>query len=269
MSTAGFHQADRADFPAAQSAALRKAVRWQVFTICYTIATIFVVAQVMGSSQAMKTTWVEDLLSLVPQVAFPVSLGFIHRAPTKKHPYGYHRAMGGGHLAAGISLLRGQTIWFGWLMVGVMLLIVVGPAFLYGPAKKKLAPVLHNKLLSADADMATADWHTNAATLDLMDQRSLDYRDNKPHPLADEVVGYVASLDWVAEAAVRVRDEGQVFHIEVFIEPVADWVTPHQLGAAADAVAKIDWKVQDVVVIPTKPVAQVAHSRADRNGRGT
>lgn len=50
-------------------------------------------------------------------------------------------------------------------MVGVMASIVVGPAFLYGPAKKKLAPVLHNKLLGADADIATADWHTNAASI--------------------------------------------------------------------------------------------------------
>lgn len=50
-------------------------------------------------------------------------------------------------------------------MIAVMAVIVVGPVFFYGPAKAKLAPVLHNKLLFADADMAKADWHTNVASI--------------------------------------------------------------------------------------------------------
>ena len=43
----------------------------------------------------------------------------------------------------------GQQIWFGWIMVAVMAVIIVGPVFLYGPAKARLAPILHNKLLAA------------------------------------------------------------------------------------------------------------------------
>ena len=115
----------------------------------------------------------------------------IRKRPTHKHPYGLHRAMGIGHLVAGVALLViggnlaiesvislikgehptigtvnlfGYTIWLGWLMVTVMSVIIIGP-FIYGPAKAKLAPKLHNKVLFADADMAKADWTTNVASI--------------------------------------------------------------------------------------------------------
>ncbi len=50
------------------------------------------------------------------------------------------------------------------LMVGVMAVTVIGP-FFYGRVKAQLAPVLHNKVLYADADMAQADWTTTAASI--------------------------------------------------------------------------------------------------------
>lgn len=62
----------------------------------------------------------------------------------------------GEHPAIGTVRLFGQTVWLGWLMVGVMTVVIVGP-FFYGHAKAKLAPILHNKVLYADADMAKAD----------------------------------------------------------------------------------------------------------------
>ena len=137
-----------------------------------------------------------------------------------------------------------------------MLLIIVGP-LIYGPAKLKLAPVLHNKVLYADADMAKADWHTKAASIvgvlgiglglwwldgaaatfialgimadgvrnamaalaDLMDQRARTVDGKQPHPLADEILECTRAASWVADAAVRIRDEGQVLHAEVFVKP--------------------------------------------------
>lgn len=181
-------------------------------------------------------------------------------------------------------------MWLGWLMVGVMLVIVVGPVFLYGPAKSKLAPVLHNKLLYADADMAKADWQTNAASivgvlgvglgvwwldgvaalfislgivwdgfrntkgavLDLMDQRARTYDDKAPHPLAAQINEYLRAQPWVRAAAVRMRDQGQVFHIEAFIVPRRRRVLVSDLRAASEAISDLDWKIQDVVVIPTE-----------------
>ncbi|UOQ57332.1 cation transporter [Leucobacter allii] len=301
--------------PGEQRTALRRAVRWQIFTICYTAVTITSVAFVLGSSQAMKTAWIEDMLSLLPQLAFLVALVFIRRKPTPKHPYGQHRAMSVGHLVGGVALLAvgaslavesalgliraehpsigtvnlfGHTIWLGWLMVSVMAVVVVGPVFLYGPAKAKLAPVLHNKLLYADADMAKADWQTNAASIvgvlgvgigwwwldgaaavfislgiiwdgvrntkaavaDLMDQRARTFDDTRRHPLADVIHAYLAELDWVAESGIRMRDEGQVFHVEVFVVPTDGRITVDRAEALAGAVQGLDWKIQDVVIAP-------------------
>ena len=309
----------RTDLPVEQQHALRKAIRWEWFTIGYTIVTIGLIALVVSGSQAMRTAWIEDMLSLVPQVSFLIALLVIRRPPTLKHPYGLHRAMGIGHLVAGvallviggnlaiesvISLLRGEhptigtvnlfgyTIWLGWLMVAVMSVIIIGP-FVYGPAKAKLAPQLHNKVLFADADMAKADWTTNVASivgvlgvglgvwwldgaaalfislgiawdgfkncrsaiLDLMDQRALTHDDKAPHPLIDDIVRQLEAQPWVESAAVRMRDMGQVFHVEAFVVPRRRKVATDQIEQARQAVAAMDWKVQDVVIVivPTLP----------------
>ena len=318
-------QFGRTDLPETQRIALKKAIRWELFTIVYTSITITVVAFVVGGSQAMRTAWIEDMLSLLPQLAFLTAVIFVRRRPTVKHPYGLHRAMGVGHLVAGIALLAvglnlaveavtgliaaehptigtvqlfGQTIWLGWLMIAVMVIVVVGPVFIYGPAKAKLAPVLHNKLLYADADMAKADWQTNAASIvgvlgiglgiwwldgaaalfisigivwdgvrntkgaviDLMDQRARSYDDKQPHPLAGEITAYLRSLPWVLDAGVRLRDEGQVFHVEAFVVPRRAKVRTETLSAASEGIARLDWKVQDVVVVPVEQLP----SEADR-----
>ncbi|WP_407361315.1 cation transporter [Microbacterium sp. LBN7] len=310
-------QFGRITLPPEQQRAIRRAVKWEVFTIVYTSITIAVIALVVGNSQAMRTAWIEDMLSLIPQIAFLTALIFVRRRPTLTHPYGLHRAMGVGHLLAGVALLAvglnlafesavglvagehptigtvvlwGHTIWLGWLMVAVMAVVIIGPVFFYGPAKAKLAPVLHNKLLYADADMAKADWqttvasivgvlgvgagvwwldgaaavfislgiiwdgfrNTRAAIVDLMDQRARTYDSKEAHPLAADIVAYLRDLPWVSDAAVRMRDQGQVFHIEAFVVPRRRKVTVHDLTRTAEGVAALDWKVQDVVIVPAE-----------------
>ena len=323
MSTAAYVLKDREEVPDEQREALRKAIKWQIFTICYTLGTITVVAFVLGNSQAMKTAWIEDILSLIPQITFLICLRLVRRKPTRKHPYGYHRVMTTGHLVAGVALLAigthlaydaamglisvehptigtvnlfGATVWLGWLMVGVMAVIVVGPVFLYGPAKTKLAPVLHNKIIYADADMARADWHTNAASIvgvlgvgfglwwldgaaaifialgiivdgfkntraalfDLMDQRGRKIDDSGPHPIGKLIADTARAKPWVKDAALRLRDQGQVFHMEVFLAPTEQTVSLTDLGELAAEIAELDWKVQDVVLIPTDPLPESA-----------
>lgn len=304
----------RTDLPAEQQEALRKAVRWEWFTIGYTVVTIVLIAFVVGGSQAMKTAWIEDMLSLIPQISFLVALLLIRRKPTRAFPYGLHRAMGVGHLVAGVALLAiggslavesllgllrgehpaigtvqvfGQTIWLGWFMVAVMSVIVVGP-FFYGNAKAKLAPTLHNKVLFADADMAKADWTTTVASivgvlgigmgwwwldgaaalfisggivwdgyknarsaiLDLIDQRARTHDDADTQPLIGRIVDALEAQPWIEEAGVRMRDMGQVFHVEAFVVPHRRKVTVAQLEAARHAISEMDWKMQDIVVIP-------------------
>ncbi|MGP6170593.1 cation diffusion facilitator family transporter [Microbacterium sp. A196] len=326
------HQFGRTDLPPEQQRALKKAVRWEYATIGYTICTIILVAFVVGNSQAMRTAWIEDMLSLIPQISFLIALIFVRRGPTVDHPYGMHRAMGVGHLVAGVALLAvglnlayeaisglaaaehptigtvnlfGHTIWLGWLMVGVMTIIVIGP-FVYGRAKSKLAPLLHNKILYADADMAKADWQTNAASIvgvlgvgigawwldgaaalfislsiiwdgfrntkgavvDLMDHRARTYDDRHPHPLAREIVEHLRAQLWIKDAAVRMRDQGQVFHVEAFILPRKTRVAVAQIDALSESISAMDWKVQDVVVIPCTRLPDEADSGLNYENAG-
>lgn len=304
----------RTDLPTRQQAALRSAIRWEWFTIGYTTCTIAIIAFVVGGSQAMKTAWIEDMLSLTPQIAFLTALLFIRRHPSASFPFGLHRVMGVGHLVAGVALLAvggnlavqsiaglvraehpaigtvrvfGQTVWLGWFMIAVMSVIVIGP-FFYGNAKARLAPLLHNKVLYADADMARADWtttvasivgvlgigvgwwwldgaaalfisagivwdgyrNTRAAVRDLIDQRAQTVDDAQPHPLIAQIVRELERQPWVREAGLRMRDMGQVFHVEAFVVPEHDRLSTAKIDAARGAITEMDWKMQDVSIIP-------------------
>lgn len=304
----------RTDLPDEQADVLRRAVRIEWLSIAYTTCTVIIVYFVLGNSQAMRTAWVEDILSTIPQFAFLLAFLFIRRSPNRTHPYGYHRAMGVGHLVASVALIIvggtlvveavtglvsaehpaigtvqvfGNTIWLGWLMIGVMIPIAIPPV-LFGRAKMKLAAKLHNKLLFADADMSKADWATNvgsivgvagiglglwwadsaaallismsimwdglkntkAAVFDLMDERATTFDQKRRHPLIAEIDDYLRGLHWVTDAGSRVRDEGHVFHIEAFVVPTRGTVSVTQLETALAGIVELDWKVQDVVIVP-------------------
>lgn len=316
----------RTDLPPQQAQALRKTVKIEIITIAYTSVTIALIALVVGSSQAMRTAWIEDMLSLLPQIAFLVALIFIRRRPTRDFPFGMHRAMGVGHLVAGVALLIvggnlaveavigfirgehptigtvvlfGQTIWLGWLMMGVMAVIVIGP-FFYGSYKAKLAGPLHNKLLHADAAMAKADWQTTVASIvgvggvglglwwldyaaalfislgilwdgwrnmitaieDLIDKRATSYDEGSVHPILRDVLRTLRSDRAVKKAAVRVRDLGQVLHVEAFIVPRRGRIDVAQLEQLQRQIIALDWKMQDVVVIPVSQLPPEATAYA-------
>lgn len=321
------------DLPKEQADALRKAVRIEWLSIAFTTCTVTIVFFVLGNSQAMRTAWIEDILSVIPQVAFLIAMLIVRRPANRKHPYGYHRSMGVGHLVAGVALIIvggnlvveaviglvraehptigtvqvfGQTIWQGWLMIVVMALIAAPPV-LFGRAKMKLAKTLHNKLLFADADMSKADWSTNvgsivgvagiglgiwwadsaaalfiassivwdgvkntrAAVFDLMDERATTFDQQEPHPVIAEIDEALRALEWVEQAGSRVRDEGQVLHVESFVVPRGGSITVDQADEAMKAAADLDWKVQDIVLVPVRalPLAVVADGSRESNAR--
>jgi len=299
--------------PAAQHNALVRAKRLEWVSLAYLITGAVVVYLVMGSSQAMKAAWIEDLLSLIPPIAFLVAVRRARREPSVSHPYGYHRTVGAAHLAAAVALLFmglflvydsgsgllagehppigsvdlfGHTVWAGWLMVAAMVYTGIGPVIL-GRLKLPLAEELHDKVLYADADMNKADWMTAAAaivgvvgiglgiwwadgaaaivialsilkdgwqqlagaTRDLLDGEARTFDDSAVHPVIDDLLALLRRTPWVAEGGSRVRDEGHVFHAEVFVVPHGD-LSVEQCEDLAAAVRGLDWKLEDVVVAP-------------------
>lgn len=320
--------------PEEQERAMRKARNLEWAVLAYTACTITAVALVMGNSQAMKTAWVEDILSTLPQIAFLVALPIIRRRPTAKHPYGYYRAMGIGHLVAGVALLAvganlcleaisglvkqehppigtmqlfGMTIWQGWAMIAVMAVIVIGP-LIYGRMKMKLAKQLDNKLLYADAAMAKADWTTNVGSivgvlgigmgiwwldgaaalfislsilwdgitntrgsvLDLMDMRATTFDQKQPHPVHGRVDALLRSKGWVRDAASRIRDEGQVFHVDAYVVPKRAKVKVADVDRAVADITALDWRVQDVSisVVSQLDLPEEEEEHEERRGGG-
>jgi divalent metal cation (Fe/Co/Zn/Cd) transporter len=183
----------RPDFelPRELEAVHRKAVRLEWFSIVYLASAIAVLAAVLGSSQAMKAAWIEDILSLLPPLAFLVAARYRDRPPNERFPYGYHRSVGVAYLTASGALLAmggfilydsamvlvrfehpsiglielfGQQVWLGWLMIGPLLYSGFPPVLL-GRAKQRLAAQLHDKVLYADAEMNRADWATAGAAM--------------------------------------------------------------------------------------------------------
>jgi cation diffusion facilitator family transporter len=182
---------DGHEMPAALEREHRRAVRLEWVTIVYLISVITVVYLTLGSSQAMKTVWAEDLLSLIPPAAFLFASRVRRRPPSDRFPYGHHRAVSIAFLCAALALLLmggfllfdsllklvtfehpsigtvelfGRKIWLGWLMIPALVWGIVPPVIL-GRMKLAIARTLHDKVLFADADMNRADWLTGVAGL--------------------------------------------------------------------------------------------------------
>jgi cation diffusion facilitator family transporter len=291
---------------------LRRAIRLEWITLAYLITAIVAIFFTLGSSQAMKGAWLEDMLSLAPPFAFLVAARVRYRKPSAAFPYGFHRAVEIGFLAAALALLSmgvflvvdsvlallsGEhpsigmvelfdwQVWLGWLMIAALLWSAV-PAAILGRMKLKLAAQLHDKVLQADATMNKADWmtagaalvgvvgigfglwwadavaaivigldiahdgrrYTRAAVKDLLDGRPRRDDERGVHPLVEEVRRTVAELEWVQEAAVRMRELGHLLGVEVLAVPRDEADLLDRAEEAVERIAALDWKLADIVV---------------------
>jgi cation diffusion facilitator family transporter len=170
---------------------MKKAIRLEWITLAYMLTALTAVYFALGSSQAMKAAWLEDMLSLVPPAAFLIATHYRDRRPTEQMAWGYHRAISVAYLAGAIAifalglfvlfdsshrLIRGEHaaiglvelwdwhFWQGYLMLAVLIYTGVPPVIL-GLMKKPLAEKLHDKVLYADAEMQRADWMTAGAAM--------------------------------------------------------------------------------------------------------
>lgn len=180
----------RLEYPKEQQALYRRARRLEWGTVAYMVSAAVVLALTMGTSQAMRTSFFDDLLSIIPPLSFLITTKIAQRPATPEFPYGQHGAVSIGFLTSSLALLAmgayllieaalklllverttiggvtlfGRTIWAGWLMLAGLAYSML-PPILLGRAKHQLAPKLHDKVLFADAMMNRADWMTGAAT---------------------------------------------------------------------------------------------------------
>jgi divalent metal cation (Fe/Co/Zn/Cd) transporter len=177
------------ELPPEQAQAFKRARLVEWITIAYLASSAALIYVVMGSSQAMKTSFYEELVTAVPAIAFLITSPISVRAANRKYPYGYHTVTSIGHLTAATALvglgtylivenafklisqerttiggieLFGSVVWAGWPMLLALLYALVPPIIL-GRIKERIAPRFHDKLLFADARMMRAGWMTEAA----------------------------------------------------------------------------------------------------------
>jgi cobalt-zinc-cadmium efflux system protein len=166
-----------------------RAKRLEWWTLGATSTVLLVMYFALGGSQAMRTAFVEDLLSLVPAITFLIAAKLEPHEPTAKYPFGLVRVnslaflvsavvltvMGGvllfesvltlvmrEHPTVGPVKLFGQTVWSGWVMIAALAYSVVVPMVL-GHLKEPVARRLCDKVLHTDALMQKADWMTGVA----------------------------------------------------------------------------------------------------------
>ncbi len=172
--------------PEAQQRGLRRARHLEWWTIGLQVGVTVMMFFVLGSSQAMKTAWIEDVMGLVPPIAFLVAAWFARKPPDDEWLNGRYRAFDVAFLVSAVALtlvglflvydslgsligrehptigafeFGGRRFWMGWLMIAALVVSVVPPAVL-GRMKLKLASELHLKPLQAGAAMNKAGWMT-------------------------------------------------------------------------------------------------------------
>lgn len=177
--------------PADVAEAMRKAKRLAWISLAFQISIVGVLALVMGGSQALKTAWVEDMLSLLPPAAFLIAMKIERKPATPRFPFGFQRvnslafliaataltAMGalmvyesvmtlakGEHPTIGSVRWFGQEVWLGWPMMAALVYSVIPPVIL-GRMKQPLARKIADKVLHTDALMNKADWQTGLAAV--------------------------------------------------------------------------------------------------------
>ncbi|WP_300435340.1 cation diffusion facilitator family transporter [Christiangramia sp.] len=179
------------ELPAELRKELHSAIKLEWLTLFYLISVVLAMYLTMGTSQAMKTAWLEDLLSIVPSIVFLIATKINTKSPNEKFRYGYHRVftiafligatalLGMGlflvfdssmslfkaeHPTINNKILFGHQIWMGWIMILALLYSSI-PAMIIGIKKLPKATKLHNKVLYIDAEAQKADYMTAFAAI--------------------------------------------------------------------------------------------------------
>jgi cation diffusion facilitator family transporter len=298
--------------PADKEAVLRHIVRLEWTSLAFRLSFVLVLYLVMGNSQAMKAAWLEDIITLLPPIAFLVAMRFRNRPPNTTFPYGYGRAAMIAFLFSAIALsalglyliidsmmklikmehtsigairLFGETFWSGWLMIAGLTYTVI-PPFIIGRMQEAAAKQVHEKTVHVDAKMNKADWTTGVAGIvgvlgvglglwwadalaaaligldifkdgfvntreavgDLLDRRPHFTTSAKPEHMEEKLEKVLRSMDWVADAEVRLREEGHVFSGEAFVVPRNDQALTERLRKATDTLVDYDWRIHEIIV---------------------
>ncbi|MDP0498587.1 MAG: cation diffusion facilitator family transporter [Verrucomicrobiota bacterium JB022] len=306
--------------PGAAQRKSRQIVWLEWATVVVMLGVVAVMYVAMGSSQAMKTAWIEDLLALVPPAAFLIANHFRDRAPTNRFPYGFQRTALLSFLVSAVAILGmglymlydaassliarehptlghfdrfGWQIWSGWVMLGALVVSVIPPMIL-GFLKQRICCRLNERTILADATMNKDDWQTGVAAmlgvigigaglwwadavaaalislnvihdgtthlrhavLNLLDQRPTEADSSHPLQIDRDIRRRVLECAGVAEAEVRLREEGRCITGEIFVRMKRPAATPEELRMIRDAAEGVNDRLYSLVVMPVSEIKE-------------
>lgn len=92
------------DLPDEIRAALRRAARLEWWTLGWMAAIVAVMGLALGGSQAFRTAWIEDMLSLLPPAMFLIALRLESLPERRGFPYGFDRAGSVAYFFSAVAL---------------------------------------------------------------------------------------------------------------------------------------------------------------------
>jgi divalent metal cation (Fe/Co/Zn/Cd) transporter len=163
---------------------------------------------------------------------------------------------------------------------------VVG--FTLGSLKRPVAKKAKNKVLEADADMNRADWVSEGAAIvgitlvafgfwwgdagaaafisagivydgyhnlrqvlgDLMDESPTEMGESELEALPERIKAAAEQVGWVKQAAVRLRESGNVLSGDVFVVPRDDTDLTERVGELEEELVKLDWRLYTLTIMP-------------------
>jgi divalent metal cation (Fe/Co/Zn/Cd) transporter len=185
--------------------------------------------------------------------------------------------------------LFGHRVWLGWPMI-VALTYGTIPSYFLGKRKLPLALELNDKSLYTSAQINEGDWLSGLAGVaglfgiafgywwadsvaagfisleivrdgysslrnsvaQLMNQRPTDVESKQKDPIVDRAQQALEALEWVREARVRLREDGDVLTGEAFVVPSDEADLLVRLEKAARLLHSLDWRLHDVNLVPVR-----------------
>ena len=87
---------------------------------------------------------------------------------------------------------------------------------------------------------------------DLVDEVPTKVGRDEVDPLPKRLEAALEEMDWVAEAEVRVREEGHVLTGEGFVVPKDQTDLVTKIERATEQLEAMDWRLHDFLVIPVR-----------------
>jgi divalent metal cation (Fe/Co/Zn/Cd) transporter len=103
------------------------------------------------------------------------------------------------------------------------------------------------------------------AVVDLMDQTPTTIDQDNVDPLRDKLTSMLQDLDWVNEAEVRLREEGQVYFGEAFVVPSDETDITENIEGALEQARDLDWRIYDLALMPVRELPEKVDRQRRKN----